>query len=316
MRQSVFEREQESLNKARKNSQPTAEDYACLADAYEKLLRQSEKIVAIGDSTQNKLLRAQKMLHRAIQRYKNTAEQKSEILSIVSHEIKNKAAPIRELSRWVIDDLRAGPDKIPHALELLKHISDASDQLINSVNDTLQRESSRSSTIVPAFEWSNLSQMAEAILVNQNSLAKKKNIAVETDIEPDCEAYVDDFLMGEVFENLVSNAIKFSYPDSKIFVSLCRGENMLVFSVSDFGQGLDEEDMKRVFGKFQTLSAKPTGDETSSGLGLFIAHKLVTMHNGTIDVFSDGKGKGCTFTVTLPVPKEQPAALSFKNISE
>ncbi len=310
MRQTVFDRERETLRQARDKITPGSDDYAALLDAYEKLLRQSEKIVSIGDSTQNKLVRAQKMLHRAIQRYKSTAEQKSEILSIISHEIKNKAAPIRELSRWVIEDLNAEPCNITHALELLKHISEASDQLIRSVNDTLQRESSRSSSIVASFEWGNLSQIALSTVANQEPLARKKNIAIEQRIEPDCEAYIDEFLIGEVFENLVSNAIKFSPLGSRIQVSLKGGKSEVTFTVSDNGQGLDAEDMKRIFGKFQTLGAKPTGDETSSGLGLFIAHKLVTMHNGTIEADSEGRDKGCTFTVTIPLPESRPSLFS------
>jgi len=315
MRQNVFDRENEVLRKAREDNAgaPTATDMRKLLDDYENLLRQSEKIVRIGDSTQNKLIRAQKMLHRAIQRYKTTAEQKSEILSIVSHEIKNKAAPIRELSRWVIEDLRGGADNIPHALELLKHISDASDQLITSVNDTLHRESSRSTNIVPVFEWADVSTLAEATLENQRPLATSKKITIEQDIEPNCDALIDEFLIGEVYENLVSNAIKFSPQGSVVKASLRNDGQAINFTVADDGQGLGEEDMQRMFGKYQTLSAKPTGGEVSTGIGLFIAHKLVTMHKGSIKAYSEGKGKGSTFTVSLPLPeKDRHAENQFK----
>jgi signal transduction histidine kinase len=312
MRQNVFEKENKVLLQAQeiaRSGNATAEDYAQLLREYKVLLSQSEKIVTIGDATQNKLIRAQKMLHRAIQRYKTTADQKSELLSIVSHEIKNKAAPIRELSNWAAEDIAAGNH--PHAGELLRHICDAADQLIKSVNDTLNRESSRTTNIVPVFEWADLAILAKNTIDNQKPCAVKKNISIEAEIEEGCESLVDEFLMGEVYENLVSNAIKFSPSGSSIHVALRRTEKALVFSVRDQGPGLTDEDRLRMFGKYQTLSAKPTGGEVSTGIGLFIANKLVTLHKGTLDAVSEGLGKGSTFSVSLPLPKES-GAMQFK----
>jgi signal transduction histidine kinase len=312
MRQKVFEKEHQVLEQAldvAKSGNATPADYEKLLGEYKKLLSQGEKIVSIGDATQNKLIRAQKMLHRAIQRYKSTADQKSELLSLVSHEIKNKAAPIRELSNWAAEDL--GENNVAHARELLKHICDASDQLIKSVNDTLNRESTRTTNIVPVFEWADLSNLARNTIDNQKPCAIKKNISIEAKIENGCESLVDEFLLGEVYENLVSNAIKFSPVGSRIFVDLRRDESAISFSVRDEGPGLSGEDKQRLFGKYQTLSAKPTGGEVSTGIGLFIANKLVGLHNGTLDAISDGPGKGTTFIVKLPMPKEK-GGLQFK----
>jgi signal transduction histidine kinase len=313
MRHKVFEKESRVLQEAGEIAQggtPSPADYEKLLGEYRKLLSQAEKIVNIGDATQNKLVRAQKMLHRAIQRYKTTADQKSEILSIVSHEIKNKAAPIRELSNWAAEDL--GENKAAHAQELLVHIRDAADQLIKSVNDTLNRESSRTANIVPVFEWTDLSILARGTVDGQMPCAVKKKITIVARIEDNCEASVDEFLIGEVFENLVSNAIKFSPIDSKVYVDLRREDDDIAFSVRDEGPGLSDEDKSRLFGKFQTLSAKPTGGEVSSGIGLFITNKLVTLHNGTIEALSDGPGKGSTFIVKLPIPSDAKSDELFK----
>ena len=310
MKQNVFEREQDFLSRAKQKASdsPTPADYGELVAEYEKLLRQAGKIVSIGDSTQNKLIRAQKMLHRAIQRYKATADQKSEILAIVSHEIKNKAAPIRELTRLAVDDLESGRE-LPHALDLLNHVADAAEQLIKSVNDTLHRESNRSSSIVPVFEWSDISKIALSAVDNVQPLAQKKNIAVTTDVEPNCESLVDEFLLGEIYENLVNNAVKFSPQGTKIHVVLRQSGEAFVFSVRDEGPGLSEDDKRKLFGKYQTLSAKPTGGEASSGIGLYIASKLVSLHNGTIEALSDGPGRGSTFVVRLPLPQGKVGAI-------
>jgi signal transduction histidine kinase len=317
MRQKVFERENDFLNQAQAKAtagNATPEDYGILLNEYERLLRQGEKIVVIGDVTQNKLIRAQKMLHRAIQRYKTAVDQKSEILSLISHDIKNKIAPIRELSHWIIEDLTT--DNNPaHALELIRHISDASEQLTKSVNDTLHRESTHSTAIVPVFELADLSKLAASTVDNQRLGAGKKNIELVAAIDPKCEAVVDEFLIGEIFENLVSNAVKFSPPSRKVGITLSTTDIAIVFSVRDQGPGLTDEDKAQLFGKYHTLSAKPTGGEVSTGVGLYISSKLAALHKGTLEAASDGPGKGTTFTFTLPLP-EGNTDIDFKPVKE
>jgi len=122
-----------------------------------------------------------------------------------------------------------------------------------------------------------------------------------------CEAYVDEFLIGEVFENLVGNAIKFSPGGTNVELVLDSDDAGVEFRVTDQGPGLTEEDKSRVFGRFAILSARPTGGEKSTGMGLYIVKKLVDMHGGSVSVRSEGPGKGATFTVKLP-PQADPGS--------
>jgi response regulator receiver sensor signal transduction histidine kinase (EC 2.7.3.-) len=94
-----------------------------------------------------------------------------------------------------------------------------------------------------------------------------------------------------------------------VFVSVKRLENgtkinamaVVQIKVSDEGQGFFQDEMAKLFQRFQRLSAKPTGGESSTGLGLSIAKQLVDLHGGAIWAHSDGKDKGATFTIELPV---------------
>jgi signal transduction histidine kinase len=74
----------------------------------------------------------------------------------------------------------------------------------------------------------------------------------------------------------------------------------IAISVKDEGPGLSQEDMSRLFGRFQRLSAKPTGGESSTGLGLSIVKRIVELHGGTVEAESAGPGRGATFTIRLP----------------
>jgi signal transduction histidine kinase len=104
----------------------------------------------------------------------------------------------------------------------------------------------------------------------------------------------------EAIDNLVSNAIKYSPIGGKITVAVTHEDDNTVIRVSDEGAGLSPEDLSRLFGRFQRLSAKPTAGESSTGLGLSIVKRIIDMHGGEITANSDGPGKGSTFTITLP----------------
>jgi signal transduction histidine kinase len=149
-------------------------------------------------------------------------------------------------------------------------------------------------------------------------MQKLKHQTLHLETEPQLLVEVDSSKIRQVFDNLISNAIKYSPHGKNITVSCQRrihnaiGANGTIaptayvqVAIKDEGQGLSEDDMKNLFGKFKRLSAKPTGGESSTGLGLSIAKQLVELHGGRIWAESEGKGKGATFFVELPVSSQK-----------
>jgi signal transduction histidine kinase len=106
--------------------------------------------------------------------------------------------------------------------------------------------------------------------------------------------------MREAIDNLISNAIKYSPIGGKINVVVSQEHNNTIIRIADEGAGLSPEDLGRLFGRFQRLSAKPTAGESSTGLGLSIVKRIIDMHGGKVTADSGGPGQGSTFTVTLP----------------
>jgi len=106
----------------------------------------------------------------------------------------------------------------------------------------------------------------------------------------------DATVLTQVIENLVSNAVKYSPPGRNICVRLLKSPERARCQVRDEGPGLSAEDQKKLFGKFARLSAKPTGGEHSTGLGLSIVKKMVEAMNGKVWCESE-LGKGATFIV-------------------
>ena len=111
-------------------------------------------------------------------------------------------------------------------------------------------------------------------------------------------ANVDRQYLMQVIENLLSNAIKFSPPEKSIFLNLWVHEGKAHIGIKDEGPGISMEDQKKLFNKFQQLSAQPTAGESSTGLGLSIVKKYTELMNGNVWCESE-PGKGAKFVVTF-----------------
>jgi signal transduction histidine kinase len=109
--------------------------------------------------------------------------------------------------------------------------------------------------------------------------------------------------LRDVVDNLVSNAVKYSPLEGAIAITLARTGNEVLISVRDSGPGLSPEDLSRLFGRFQRLSAKPTAGEASTGLGLSIAKRIIDLHGGRLTAESGGAEGGAIFTIALPDPE-------------
>jgi signal transduction histidine kinase len=144
--------------------------------------------------------------------------------------------------------------------------------------------------------------MVTEIVVANQPLARKKNQTLAVAAEMIQRTMCDPERMREAVDNLISNAIKYSPIGGAIKVSVANDKGVAVISVTDEGAGLSPEDLTRLFGRFQRLSAKPTAGEASTGLGLSIVKRIIDMHGGEVVAESPGPGQGSTFSIRLPVP--------------
>ena len=131
-------------------------------------------------------------------------------------------------------------------------------------------------------------------------LAVNKQQTITVSAPPNFVTLCDADRMREAIDNLISNAIKYSPIGGKIAVIVGQAQENTTIRVADEGAGLSPEDLGRLFGRFQRLSAKPTAGESSTGLGLSIVKRIIDMHGGQVIAESDGPGRGSTFTITLP----------------
>ena len=146
----------------------------------------------------------------------------------------------------------------------------------------------------------DLATLVNDVVAVNRPLADGKEQVISVTVPAVHNTMCDIDRMREAIDNLLSNAIKYSPVGGRIELAVSSTEAETVIRVRDQGAGLSPEDMSRLFGRFQRLSAKPTGGEGSTGLGLSIVKRIVELHGGAISAESPGPGRGTTFQMTLP----------------
>lgn len=141
--------------------------------------------------------------------------------------------------------------------------------------------------------------LIEESLEHNQSAAAKKQIVIRVGISDDLWAIGDSAAVLQILDNLISNALKYSPPNTTVHVHAMPERESIVINVRDEGPGISEADQKKLFQKFTRLTARPTGGESSTGLGLAIVKKLAEAMSGSIQCLST-LGSGSTFALRLP----------------
>ncbi len=225
---------------------------------------------------------------------------KSELLGIAAHDLKN---PLTVIMGYA-DLLRRNSTLSGAAAKMTTDIEKSAQQMLMLISDLLESSAAEAGKLDLQKRETDLAIIAYAAVEHNRITAAQKSQTIELDIKGKCVASVDTERIREAFENLISNAVKYSPLGKTIFVTLEPHAHFARFCVRDEGQGLSDEDKKKLFGRFQRLSARPTGNESSTGLGLSIVKQLVELHGGKVWAESDGKDKGSTFMIELPLLSE------------
>jgi signal transduction histidine kinase len=180
------------------------------------------------------------------------------------------------------------------------HIRDGAKRLTEMVNNLISDAMTDALDITIRREPIDLAVLINEVVEANRPLAARKEQAISVSAASSHQTNCDIDRIREAIDNLLSNAIKYSPLGGRIEVSVEHQNDKTLIRVKDDGAGLSPEDISRLFGRFQRLSAKPTGGESSTGLGLSIVKRIAELHGGTIAAESAGPGFGTTFTLTLP----------------
>lgn len=249
------------------------------------------------------LSESNKELKKAYQRVLELNEDKNEFLGIAAHDLKNPLIAISSFAEILREDKDLSNEE---HLDFLMEIEKASKRMFSIVKNLLDVNAIEQGKLNTNMENISLLEVVNDLKRQFREMMSKKNIAL-VEAHPDGECFInaDQNLTLQICQNILSNAIKFSPIDKRLFITTKYSDdkNFVEIRFKDEGPGFTENDKKKLFQKFARLSARPTAGEHSTGLGLSIVKKLVEMMGGSIELESES-GKGAEFIISFPKAKD------------
>jgi PAS domain S-box-containing protein len=240
----------------------------------------------------------QEALRAASEALRRESVQKDEFLGVVSHELRTPLNAVFGWARLLQEDV-LGDDERTQAVSSIMRNAEAQARLIEDVLDITRIVNNKLSLDRKIVNvWHVATEALEAVLPSAD--AKGVSIVSEVDSH-DMLVFGDSLRLRQAALNLLTNAVKFTPPGGEVRLELRRRDDSAAIVVTDSGQGIAPELLPHVFERFRQADSSSTRRHGGLGLGLSIAHQLVLLHGGTIEVESAGENKGSRFTVLLPI---------------
>lgn len=222
---------------------------------------------------------------------------KNRFIGIAAHDLRNPAISIRGFSELLLKEKNKLTDE---QKEFISIIHSTSNNMLDLLNDLLDFSQIESGKLILKKKPGSLKKLVEERLRLYRLHSENKRISITPDLA-DIEAFpFDHHRIGQAVDNLISNAIKFSPPGTHVYMTLAYEDAAAIFSIQDQGPGIPPEEQELLFHEFQRLSVRPTGNETSTGLGLAITKRIIEAHGGRIS-FESHAGVGSIFSFRLPM---------------
>lgn len=234
-----------------------------------------------------------------IKKLEKLNKEKNELLGMAAHDLRNPISAVKMSTSLMLTMFNRNLTE--EQIELLNETQDITGYMLNILNDLLDITAIEAGKLNLKLEKQDYGEFLKHTVKVNKFLADNKKMSLELKIDENIPFMnFDKSKLNQVLNNLISNAIKFSYPERKVTVEAIKDNGTIITSVIDEGQGIPPEDLPKLFKEFQKTSVRATGDESSTGLGLAITRKIVEGHGGKISVESE-VGKGSRFFFTMPV---------------
>ncbi len=221
----------------------------------------------------------------------------SNFISSVSHELKSPLASI-QLYLETMKLQKVSPEEIQDFVDIM--LTDT-ERLSSLIDNILEASGADPKGLKLHFQSIDLkSLLSEVIEGHQRNFAEKE-MQVNLEVNDCPPLQLDKRAMKMVFSNLIGNALRYSSKGSPFTIRVKQNGKFCDIDFIDSGIGLSDKDCKKVFGKFYRVQNKETQNIEGAGLGLYLTREIVKNHKGKIKATSEGRGKGTTFTVSLPM---------------
>lgn len=227
---------------------------------------------------------------------KKINETKDRLFSVIGHDLRGVFTSLLGCSDLLIESIQNNNlDKYQY---LVYHINSAAKSAYILLENLLIWARAKNNQLLFNPSEIQFSAFMDDVLINMRSLAQIKNVTLKKKLCDGVICYADENMLRAIMRNLISNAIKFSYPEGVVEISASTNEKEVEIMVTDYGVGMSEETRRKLFG-VDSSTLEGTAHEKGTGLGLLLCFEFVEKHHGKIWV--EGKeGKGSKFIFTLP----------------
>lgn len=247
--------------------------------------------------------KSEEEIHRSREELSAANRHKDEFLATLAHELRNPLAPIRNAA-YVMK--LANDRKIRE--EARKTIERQVEQMVHLVDDLMDASRITQNKIVLRRAPVQLATAITNAVETAKPLIEEKGHSLAVTLPPEFIWLNADLTrLAQIFSNLLTNAAKYTEPEGRIEISAYGNGNEATIIVRDNGIGLSSATLPRIFEMFTQVDSSLDRSQGGLGIGLSLVKKLVELHGGNIEAYSEGKGKGSEFTVRLPVIEHVPA---------
>lgn len=236
---------------------------------------------------------------------------KNLFFNIIAHDLLNPVSALNQLMELIYSNYKTMSENERDVI--LKNATQSSQNTLDLIRDLLIWSRNQTNSLSFSFERINIFNLVSEVLINITPQSMQKSIEIINDIDPLATCFVDEPTVKLTFRNLLTNAIKFSHRNSKVIIGSKQIQNDYIrFHIQDFGVGITNEKIERLFRIYPNNSSVGTQGEQGTGLGLNLTYEFVVKNKGKIWVESK-LGEGTVFYFTLPTTES--TEINLKQVS-
>lgn len=267
-----------------------------VGDFISKPFRKEELMVRIKH--QLSLVAARRIIEEKNEELRKTIAGRDKMYSVIAHDLRSPMASMKMLLNTIM--MSVEKDKIdPDIFDMLEMSNKTSEEVFSLLDNLLKWTKSQLGKLTVISQKLDISGLADGVVEVMNSVAEVKHIKlIRTDHES-FFVYVDIEMIKSILRNLISNAVKFSNPDSEIKVGIKAEDGKVIVSVTDSGKGIKKEDQHKLLKDSTHFTTYGTNSEEGSGLGLLLCRDFARKNGGEL-WFESEENLGSVFSFSLP----------------
>lgn len=260
-----------------------------------------QKKVVSNPKTQNEITSILNSLETMRIALLEEQDRKNRFIMGVSHDLRTPVAIIKGYTEAILDEVICDKEEVSESLQLIHNKSQQLEEMVNSLIDFIKMDNNMiRETLLPESITSIIQVFANEAKISSN--ITKRTIITDIRFDKDIKVPLNKQLTNRAFENILSNAIRYTKENGEIWINAWNDEKAVYLEIKDSGIGIDQKDLKFIFDMF--YRASNSRNEKGMGIGLSVVKNIIDTQGWKIDVKSE-KNAGSSFTITIPYTSQE-----------